>query len=171
MGSQWASMAKEMMAVDVFRQAIHKCAEVLSSEGVDLVDILTKSDESKFDNILNSFISIAAVQVALTDVLNSLGIAPDGLVGHSVGELGCAYADNCFSREQTVLAAYWRGRSILDTDLIPGQMAAVGLSWEECQQKLPKDVIAACHNSNDSVTISGPTSSVDKVCKKVNQTK
>lgn len=165
MGSQWASMAKEMMKVDVFRQAINKCADVLKPEGVDLIDILTKSDESKFDNILNSFVSIAAVQVALTDVLTSLGISPDGMVGHSVGELGCAYADGCFTAEQTVLAAYWRGRSILDTDLIAGQMAAVGLSWEECQNRLPKDVIAACHNSVDSVTISGPAASIDKVVK------
>jgi fatty acid synthase len=169
MGSQWASMAKEMMSVDVFRQAIQKCADVLSIEGIDLVDILTKSDDSKFDNILNSFVSIAAVQVALSDVLTSLGIVPDGLVGHSVGELGCAYADGCFTAEQTVLAAYWRGRSILDTDLVPGQMAAVGLSWEECQQKLPKDVIAACHNSADSVTISGPTASIDKVVKELSE--
>ena len=72
----------------------------------------------------------------------------------TVGELGCAYADGCFTPEQTVLAAYWRGRSILDTELVPGQMAAVGLSWEECQQRLPKDVIPACHNSADSVTVS-----------------
>lgn len=169
MGSQWASMAKEMMAVGTFRQGIYKCANVLAGEGIDLIDILTKSDESKFDNILNSFVSIAAVQVALTDVLTSLGIVPDGMVGHSVGELGCAYADNCFTAEQTVLAAYWRGRSILDTDLIPGQMAAVGMSWEDCQQKLPKDVIAACHNSADSVTISGPTASIDKVVKELTE--
>ncbi|CAO1363317.1 unnamed protein product [Diamesa hyperborea] len=167
MGSQWASMAKEMMQVEVFRTAIQRCAEVLTPEGVDLVDILTRSDESKFDNILNSFVSIAAVQVGLTDVLTSLGVTPDGMVGHSVGELGCAYADGCFTPEQTVLAAYWRGRSILDTDLVPGQMAAVGLSWEECQKRLPKDVIPACHNSADSVTISGPTESINKVVKEL----
>lgn len=167
MGSQWASMAKEMMQIDSFRSAINRCADVLRPEGVDLIDILTRSDESKFDNILNSFVSIAAVQVALTDVLRALGISPDGMVGHSVGELGCAYADGCFTPEQTVLAAYWRGRSILDTDLTPGQMAAVGLSWEECQERLPKDVIPACHNSVDSVTISGPTESIDKVVKEL----
>ena len=167
MGAQWASMAKEMMQVDAFRQAINRCADALRAEGVDLIDILTRSDESKFDNILNSFVSIAAVQVALTDVLKSVGVSPDGMVGHSVGELGCAYADGCFTAEQTVLAAYWRGRSILDTDLIPGQMAAVGLSWEECQNRLPKDVIPACHNSVDSVTISGPTESIDKVVKEL----
>lgn len=167
MGSQWASMAKEMMTLDAFRTAINRCADVLRPEGVDLIDILTRSDEARFDNILNSFVSIAAVQVALTDVLRSLGISPDGMVGHSVGELGCAYADGCFTPEQTVLAAYWRGRSILDTDLTPGQMAAVGLSWEECQERLPKDVIPACHNSVDSVTISGPTESIDKVVKEL----
>lgn len=44
-------------------------------------------------------------------------------------------------------------------------MAAVGLSWDECQQKLPKDVFSACHNSADSVTISGPTASIEKSIK------
>ncbi|XP_058815854.1 fatty acid synthase [Topomyia yanbarensis] len=168
MGSQWASMAQQMMQCEVFSNSIHRCAEALRPEGVDLIDILTKSDEARFENILNSFISIAAVQVALTDLLNHVGIAPDGMVGHSVGELGCAYADGCFTPEQTVLAAYWRGRSILDTQLIKGQMAAVGLSWEQCKERLPKDIIAACHNSTDSVTISGPVDSVTKFIAELN---
>lgn len=41
-------------------------------------------------------------------------------------------------------------------------MAAVGLSWEDTMARVPSDVIAACHNSNDSVTISGPSPSVNK---------
>lgn len=154
MGSQWASMAKDMMQIEVFANSIYRCAEALRPEGIDLIDILTKSDESKFENILFSFVSIAAVQVGLTDVLSHLGISPDKIIGHSVGELGCAYADGCFTPEQTVLAAYWRGKSILDTQLSPGAMAAVGLTWEECFKRLPKDVIPACHNSVDSVTVS-----------------
>jgi fatty acid synthase, animal type len=154
MGSQWASMGKELMKFTVFKNSIYRCAEILRSENVDLVEIITKSDDAKFENILYSFISIAAIQVALTDLLSHLGINPDGMVGHSVGELGCAYADKCFNAEQTVLAAYWRGRSILDTELIHGQMAAVGLSWEECKKRLPADVLPACHNSGDSVTVS-----------------
>jgi len=60
------------------------------------------------------------------DVLNAIGIHPDGIVGHSVGELGCAYADGTFTAEQTVLAAYWRGRCILESKLPPGAMAAIG---------------------------------------------
>lgn len=37
------------------------------------------------------------------------GITPDGIVGHSVGELGCAYADGSFTAKEVILAAYWRG--------------------------------------------------------------
>jgi hypothetical protein len=43
-----------------------------------------------------------------------------------VGELGCAYVDGCFTAEQMVLAAYYRGRASLETELIKGLMAAVG---------------------------------------------
>ena len=60
------------------------------------------------------------------DVLKSFGIEPDGIVGHSVGELGCAYADGGLTAEETVLAAYWRGRCVIEAKLPPGGMAAVG---------------------------------------------
>lgn len=48
------------------------------------------------------------------------------MIGHSVGELGCAYADDCFTAEQMILAAYYRGKVSNDTNLEPGYMAAVG---------------------------------------------
>jgi len=51
---------------------------------------------------------------------------------------------------------YWRSRILTEIDVPGGAMAAVGLSWEETKKRLPKGVIAACHNSADSVTISGP---------------
>lgn len=162
MGSQWASMAKSMMRLEPFAKAINTCAAALKPHGVNLIDLVTNSDAKTFENVLNSFVSIAAVQVALVDTLRSMGIEPDGIIGHSVGELGCAYADNTFTAEQTVLAAYWRGRAILESKLAPGAMAAVGMSWEEVKARVPEDIIAACHNSADSVTISGPPASISK---------
>ena len=41
------------------------------------------------------------------------GITPDGIVGHSVGELGCAYADESFTAREVILAAYWRGMPVV----------------------------------------------------------
>lgn len=165
MGSQWPGMGRDLMVLEPFSKAINKCADILRPEGIDLIKIIMDSNNSTFDNVLNSFVSIAAIQVALVDLLFSVGITPDGIVGHSVGELGCAYADGTFTAEQTVLAAYWRGRSILESKLVPGSMAAVGLSWEETKARCPPEVVAACHNSADSVTISGPCDVISKFVK------
>ncbi|KAJ8972225.1 hypothetical protein NQ314_000286 [Rhamnusium bicolor] len=162
MGSQWPGMAKDLMQLDTFTNSLRKCSDALKSHGVNLEDILINGNETTFDNVLNSFISIAAMQVALTDVLKTVGIEPDVIVGHSVGEVGCAYADGTLTGEQAVLAAYSRGRAILESKLPPGAMAAVGLSWEEIKRRSPPEIIPACHNSGDSVTISGPVSAIHK---------
>lgn len=63
----------------------------------------------------------------MTDVLRAIGIVPDGIIGHSVGELGCAYADGCLTAEQMILSAYYRGRASQEVTLVPGMMAAIGM--------------------------------------------
>jgi fatty acid synthase len=45
------------------------------------------------------------MQIGLVDMMRAVGIEPDGIVGLSLGELGCSYMDNCLSAEQVVLAA------------------------------------------------------------------
>ena len=64
--------------------------------------------------------------MALYDVLNVFGINPDGLIGYSVGELACAYADGCLTREETLLIAYKRIYCIQNAALPHGAMAAIG---------------------------------------------
>ncbi|KAG5885209.1 hypothetical protein JTB14_012232 [Gonioctena quinquepunctata] len=162
MGSQWPGMAKDLMQLDCFKNSIQKCADALKPHGINLEDIIINGTDATFDNVLNSFVSIAAMQVALTDILKTLGLEPDVIVGHSVGEVGCAYADGTFTGEQAVLAAFSRGRAILESKLPPGAMAAVGLSWEEVKRRCPPEIVPACHNSEDSVTISGPPAAVEK---------
>ncbi|XP_063382180.1 fatty acid synthase-like [Cydia fagiglandana] len=162
MGSQWAGMARELMRLPVFAASIARSALALEPYGIDLRHVITEAPKSDFDNIINSFVSIAAVQVALVDVLSELGIQPDGIIGHSVGEIGCAYADGTLTAEQTVLCAYWRGRCTLDSVPASGAMAAIGLTWEDVARRCPADVELAAHNWANSVTISGPLASVEK---------
>ncbi|KAF6202923.1 hypothetical protein GE061_003330 [Apolygus lucorum] len=167
MGTQWAGMGRAFMCLQPFNKAIHRCAAALSAEGLDLLNLINNGTEETFDNILNNFVSIACIQVALVDTLTALGIKPDKIIGHSAGELGCAYADGAFTAEQTALAAYWRGKSILDAKLKIGAMAAVGLTWEEAKKQVPEDVFPACHNGEDSVTVSGPVPLIDAFVKKL----
>ncbi|XP_043486066.1 fatty acid synthase [Polistes fuscatus] len=162
MGSQWAGMGKELFCIETFQRSLLRCAEALKPEGVDLINLILHGTNETFKNVLNSFVSIAAIQVALVDLLTLLDIHPDGIIGHSVGELGCAYADGTFTPEQTVLAAYWRGKCILECNLPPGGMAAVGLGWQEAAKHCPPDISPVCHNASDSVTVSGPANSVLK---------
>ena len=98
----------------------------------------------------------------MTDVLTSIGIKPDYIIGHSLGELGCGYADGCITAEQMVLCALVRGLASVESDLIRGSMAAVGLGYEDIQPLCPPDIDVACHNSSDSSTISGPAESMKK---------
>ncbi|XP_070149856.1 fatty acid synthase [Polyergus mexicanus] len=160
MGSQWPGMGIDLMRFPVFAKAIQKCDDVLRPRGVDIINILTNKDKSIFDNILNSFVGIAAVQIGLVNLLTSVGIVPDNIIGHSVGELGCAYADGTFTAEQMILSAYSRGLASIETEVIYGSMAAIGLGYEDIKSMCPPDIEVACHNAADSSTVSGPAESM-----------
>lgn len=60
------------------------------------------------------------------DLLKNLGIHADGMLGHSLGENGCAYADECFGTYETLMAAYARGKVSEFLKPEKGLMAAVG---------------------------------------------
>ncbi|KAL1449935.1 hypothetical protein WDU94_002403, partial [Cyamophila willieti] len=163
MGSQWQAMGKDLMKFPVFAKSVAKCDAVLKQHNVDIVNILTNEEDTTiYENILNSFVGIAAVQIGLVDMLQAIGINPNGIIGHSVGELGCAYADGCLTAEQTIYAALVRGKASTEVEIIPGMMAAIGLGYQTVRHYLPPDIEVACHNSATSCTLSGPTESVHR---------
>lgn len=65
MGSQWHGMGKQLLNIPIFAETIRKCEAVLKPKGVDIINILTSEDPTLFDNVLNSFVGIAAIQVYL----------------------------------------------------------------------------------------------------------
>uniref|UniRef100_A0A1A9WBK1 Uncharacterized protein n=1 Tax=Glossina brevipalpis TaxID=37001 RepID=A0A1A9WBK1_9MUSC len=164
MGSQWTEMGSSLMIIPQFRQSIQHCQKALKSKdlNLNLMEILTSSDATIFDNILHSFVGIAAIQIALVDLLRSLNMQPDYIIGHSVGELGCGYADGGFTAEQMILASYYRGKVSLEIEKIKGSMAAIGVGYKKIVNFLPKKIEVACHNSADSCTISGPAEDVER---------
>ncbi|XP_037954847.1 fatty acid synthase isoform X2 [Teleopsis dalmanni] len=160
MGSQWNEMGTSLMNIPLFKGTIEKCHEILLAKNINLINILTSKDPHIFDNILHSFVGIAAIQIAIVNLLHELTLKPDYIIGHSVGELGCGYADGGFTLEQMILAAYYRGKVSLDVEKIKGSMAAIGIGYKKIIKLLPKTIEVACHNNADSCTISGPTEDV-----------
>ncbi|GFS62657.1 fatty acid synthase [Trichonephila inaurata madagascariensis] len=171
MGCQWTGMGLDHMKIDVFAKSMHKSAEILKPFGVDLFGLLKSGIkvDPEDRNITVSFVTICAIQIALVDLLKHLDVNPDGMVGHSTGELICAYADGCFSHEQTLLSSYYRGHSVENTDIIQGGMAAVGLSWSQAQKICPEGIYPVCDNAIDSVTISGEKEPLEKFVEKLKQ--
>ena len=43
-----------------------------------------------------------------------------------------------------------------------GVLNCTGMTWEEARQRCPEGVVPACHNSHDTVTISGPAAAVSQ---------
>ena len=168
-GSQWLEMGRDLMKIPLCAQSIEKCHDILMNKGIDLKSIITSSDEDTFSNVLHSYVGIVAIEIALTDILKELNIVPDYIIGHSVGELGCAYADNCFTAEETILAAYARGEASRESQTIRGAMAAVGMNHLKLKEIVPDDIDIACHNGEDSSTISGPVDSVHAFIEKLKE--
>lgn len=81
-------MGKDLLRIEVFRKTFERCAAAVKPYNVDLMDIVTREDPNMFDDITNCFTAIGAIEIALTNVLYSIGIIPEGIVGHSLGEVG-----------------------------------------------------------------------------------
>ncbi|XP_047538559.1 fatty acid synthase-like [Vanessa atalanta] len=165
--SYWTGMATQLMRVPIFAAAIEKCQNALERKDTDLVKLITDPDPKINDNVLNTFLGITALQIGLTDVLKAVGIEPDFIIGHGVGELVCAYADGCFTAEQTILSAYYIGLAVTETAFIKGSMAVVELGFKEIKTLLPPEIEVACHNGPDSSTITGPADTIKTLVAKL----
>lgn len=73
MGTQWSGMGEKLIQIPTFSESIHKTAEILKEFGVDLVKIITKSDDKTYTKTINSFVGLASIQIALVDCLKALG--------------------------------------------------------------------------------------------------
>lgn len=87
-GSQWNALGKDLLKLKPFSSTFDRCANALKPYDIDLYNLVTSDDPSIFEDIMNCFVAINAIQIALTDQLKYLGIVPDGYIGHSLGESG-----------------------------------------------------------------------------------
>ena len=111
-----------------------------------------------------------AVQIALVDLLNSWGISPDVVCGHSSGEIGAAYAAGVLTARDALKVSFSRGEAVRSLRMsnpdISGSMLAVGLSENDVQKYITDfqdNVVVACVNSPASITLSGDQKALEEV--------
>jgi acyl transferase domain-containing protein/NADPH:quinone reductase-like Zn-dependent oxidoreductase/acyl carrier protein/short-subunit dehydrogenase len=165
-GAQWAGMGVEAYRENRhFRQCFQSFSALFEYHlGEKLTDVLVSSDlalrlgDTKIAQPL-----LFAVQASLSDCLVALGVRPDVVFGHSVGEIAAAYVAKALTAAEAVAIVAKRSRY---QDLFAGQgkMAAVVMNEDAAltfaRSNGLDEICVAAINAPNSVTISGPTDEI-----------
>ena len=169
-GSQWEGMGKRLLLEDeTFRAAVQRVDQIFKRYADFSLEeeLAGNNGPGRFALTEIAQPALFAVQVGITEMLRTRGLAPNAVAGHSVGEIAAAWASGALTLEQAVQVIYHRSQLQAGTKG-RGQMTAVGLGDAAMRQvlrdaRLENRVAIAGVNSSRGVTLAGDDAALTAV--------
>ncbi|MDO1449031.1 SDR family NAD(P)-dependent oxidoreductase [Rhodocytophaga aerolata] len=173
-GPQWFAMGQQLLnSSAVFREVILRIDQLFSKiADWSLLEEMSRNEAtSRIGETRIAQPAIMAIQIGLTEVWKSWGILPDGVVGHSIGEVAAAYAAGALTLEQAVEVIYHRSRG-QDKATDKGRMLAVGLPLDAARKEIngwEAQVSVAAINGPKMVALSGDTEVIERIAQSLDK--
>ncbi len=162
-GGQHPGLTRELYRDEpAYAAAVDECAELFAPHlGRDLREVLSgrhRDAEALIQAMTMAQACVFTVEYALAGLWRHWGLAPDAVLGHSLGAYAAACVAGVFSLPDAVRLVSVRGRLL--QDLPPGAMVALPLPEHDVLGLVGDDLAVAAVNAPDQCVVSGPVEAV-----------